>query len=571
MSTLSALRALRGLLPALRPEWRGMLWSYLVGTASALALAALTVLTAWAVGRAVVEGEPPGPAWWTAVIGLVVLRTVLTWQEMDVSHALAYRVLARLRMALFDAYARSVPGRRREHSGRAATVAMGDIEKLEFFYAHTVAQLGASATVFLAALATATALLPEAGAVMLVGSAAVAASAFAWARTARRLGEEEQRERSALSARMVDALGALREVLAYGLAPRIVDETDAATAGAVVTTRRRELVEQLVTALRELIVTAVVIGVIAVSASAAGVLSGAGAAAPPGGAGAALSPALLPALVALAVAGVAATTEAATTLTRLHPLVAGADRVAAGINRPPVVSEPTAAREVPRGPLGLRFRQVDFAYDGREPVLASWSAELAPGEHVGLAGPSGAGKSTAVALAARLWDPAAGAVELVGADGRGVALSDLDDAGLRGAVALVDQDATLFHGTVRENLLRGSGPRPDAELAALLERVGADGWIGLDDDLGESGVRLSGGQRARLCLARALVREPRVLLVDEVTASLDPATERAISDVIADYDGTVLIASHRAQTLARCDRVIGIAAPADRDRQPGLL
>ncbi|MDA2811909.1 ABC transporter ATP-binding protein [Nocardiopsis sp. RSe5-2] len=560
MTTVSALRALRGLLPALRPEWRGMLWSYLVGTVSALALAALTVLTAWAVGRAVVEGEPPGAVWWAAVIGLVVLRTVLTWQEMDVSHALAYRVLARLRMALFDAYARSVPGRRREHSGRAATVAMGDIEKLEFFYAHTVAQIGASVTVFLAALATATVLLPQAGAVMLVGSAAVAASAFAWARTARRLGEEEQRERSALSARMVDALGALREVLAYGLAPRIVAETDAATAAAAATTRRRELVAQLVTALRELIVTAVVIGVIAVSASAAGVLSGSGA-------GAALSPALLPALVALAVAGVAATTEAATTLSQLHPLVAGADRVAAGINRPPVVSEPAAARRLPVGPLGLRFRDVGFAYDGREPVLASWFAEIAPGEHVGLAGPSGAGKSTAVALAARLWDPASGAVELVGGDGDAVALSELDDTDLRGAVALVDQDATLFHGTVRENLLRGTGTRPDADLAAVLERVGADGWIGLDDGLGESGVRLSGGQRARLCLARALVRSPRVLLVDEVTASLDPATERAISDVIAGFDGTVLIASHRAETLARCDRVIRIEGPGERGGQ----
>ncbi|NYI95117.1 ABC-type multidrug transport system fused ATPase/permease subunit [Streptomonospora nanhaiensis] len=556
MNTASALRTLRRLLPALRPEWRGMLWSYLVGTVSALALAALTVLTAWAVGHAVVDRTPPGPAWWVPVIGLVLLRTVLTWQEMDVSHALAYRVLARLRMALFDAYARSVPGRRREHSGRAATVAMGDIEKLEFFYAHTVAQLGASITVFLAALATAAVLLPEAGAVMLAGGAAVATTALYWARTARRLGEREQHERSALSARTVDALGALREVLAYRLAPRVIADTDTATRRATAITRRRELLAQLVTAVRELIVTAVVIGVIAVSAAAAGVLTG--------GTDARLSPALLPALVALAVAGVGAITDATTTLTQLHPLVAGADRVAAGINRPPVVAAPRAPRRLPEGPLGLRFRDVSFAYDARPPTLTSWSTEVAPGEHVGLAGPSGAGKSTVIALAARLWDPSAGTVELVTAEGAGVPLTELDDAALRGAVALVDQDATLFHGTVRDNLLRGTGPRSDGELAAVLQRVGAAGWIGLDDDLGEDGVRLSGGQRARLCLARALVRRPRVLLVDEVTASLDPDTERAISTVIADFDGTVLIASHRAETLARCGRVIDIAAPAGR-------
>ncbi|MDA0565220.1 ABC transporter ATP-binding protein/permease [Streptomonospora sp. S1-112] len=563
MNTASALRAFRALLPALRPEWRGMLRSYLVGTASALALAALTVLTAWAVGHAVVDRTPPGAAWWVLVGGLVLARTVLTWQEMDVSHALAYRVLARLRMALFDAYARSVPGRRREHSGRAAAVAMGDIEKLEFFYAHTVAQLGASITVFLTTLITASVLLPEAGAVMLGGSAVVATTALYWARTARRLGEREQHERSALSERIVDALGALREVLAYRLASRIIAETDTATRRATAITRRRELLAQLVTAVRELVVTAVVVGVIAVSAAAAGVLTD--------GADARLSPALLPALVALAVAGVAATTEATTTLTQLHPLIASAGRVAAGLNRPPVVTVPRAPRRLPDGPLGLRFRDVSFAYDSRRPTLTAWSAEVAPGEHAGLAGPSGAGKSTVIALAARLWDPSAGTVELVTADGAGFPVSELDDTALRGAVALVDQDATLFHGTVRDNLLRGGRPRPDSDLAAVLARVGATGWIGLDDDLGEDGVRLSGGQKARLCLARALARRPRVLLVDEVTASLDPDTEQAISDVIADFDGTVLIASHRPETLARCDRIIDITAPTGRDREPSVL
>ncbi|WP_053617476.1 ABC transporter ATP-binding protein [Nocardiopsis sp. NRRL B-16309] len=561
MKPLSASRAFRALLPVLRPQWRGMLWSYVLGTASALGLAALAVLTAWAVGHAVVERTPPGPLWWTLVLGLVLLRVVLTWREMDVSHALAYRVLARLRMALFDAYARSVPGRRREHSGRAATVAMEDIEKLEFFYAHTIAQLGAALTLFAASLATASVLLPEAALVMLVGAAVVATSALYWAGAARRLGEREQRERSDLSEHIVDALGALREVLAYGLVPRIVAETSAATARATALARRRELLSQLVTALRELILTAVVVGVIATSATAAGVLTE--------GAPVRLAPAELPALIALALAGIAAVVDATDTLTRLHPLVAGAERVAAGIRRPPVVSVPDAPRRLPAGPLGLRFREVSFSYEGRQPTLRSWSVDLAPGEHVGLVGPSGSGKSTVIALATRLWDPSAGTVELVRAEGESIPLADLDDAALRGAVALVDQDAVLFHGTVRDNLLRGCGPRSDDDLAALLERVEAASWIGLDDDLGEAGVRLSGGQRARLCLARALARRPRVLLVDEVTASLDPTTERLVSDVIAAFPGTVLIASHRAETLARLGRVVDVAGSPLAAREAG--
>lgn len=552
MTPRASWRAFRALLPILRPERRGMLASYLVGTLSALALAALSVLTAWAVGHAVVDRALPGPAWWVVLVGLVGARTVLTWREMDLSHALAYRLLARLRMALFDSYARSVPGRRREHSGRAATVAMDDIEKLEFFYAHTLAQIATAGTVLLACLTTATLLLPEAGLVMLVGSALIGASSFLTGRRIRDLGTQEQHERSELSTGIVDAFGALREVLAYDLTRRVTDDALAATRRATAIARRRELLTQAVTAIREFTVTAVIIGVIATSAQAAGVLTT--------GDVPRFSPAVLPALVALALVGVGATTEAATTLTQLHPLVASARRVADGIHRPAVVAPPDVALRVPDEPLGLRFDDVSFTYDDRTPAVSSWSADIRAGEHVGLAGPSGAGKSTLIALAARLWDPSAGRIEIVAEDGRTIALQEIDDAELRSVVAVADQDATLFHGTVRDNLLRGHASLPDDELRAALERVGAAAWIDLDTDLGQGGLRLSGGQRARICLARALVRRPRILLVDEVTASLDPETERIVSDVIAAYDGTVLIASHRAETLSRTDRVLYLEA-----------
>lgn len=102
----------------------------------------------------------------------------------------------------------------------------------------------------------------------------------------------------------------------------------------------------------------------------------------------------------------------------------------------------------------------------------------------------------------------------------------------------------------------------------MLAHVGAAGWLSLNDQLGQGGVRLSGGQQARLCLARALVRRPRILLVDEVTASLDPKTEKAISQVIADFPGTVLFASHRHESLARTTRVIDVGAQP-RERAPG--
>ncbi len=129
-------------------------------------------------------------------------------------------------------------------------------------------------------------------------------------------------------------------------------------------------------------------------------------------------------------------------------------------------------------------------------------------------------------------------------------------AGKSTVVALVDQRATLFRGTVRENLLRGTEAVPDPELREVLDRVGAADWADLDEEVGQGGLRLSGGQRARLCLARALVRRPRLLLADEPTASLDPTTEEVVSRILAEYPGTVVVATHRAETVARMERGI---------------
>lgn len=559
--TDSTVRVLARLLPPLRPEWPGIVGSYVLATSSLLALAAIAVLSALGVGGAVVHGEWPPPPWWVAMCALVLVRALLTWREMDVSHALAYRVLARLRVALFDAYARSVPARRREHSGRAAAVAMTDIEKLEFFYAHTLAQIAASLTLFAAALGVAAGMMPSAAVVMIAGAVAVGLTVWIGAGPARRVGVAEQAEREEQSERLVDALGALREVLAYGLQGRVVEEAVASTRRSVRTARHREALARLVEGTRELVLTGVVIGVIA-SMLVVGGLDGDTQRA-----------AVLPAVVALAVAGVAAVADAAHTLSELHPLVASAARVDAGLRRPPVVAPVVSPMPMPSGPLGIRFHDVDFSYDDRTRVLREWSATVRPGEHVGLAGPSGSGKSTIIALAARLWDPASGRIELIDEHGVGYPLDDMADHELRETVAVVEQDARLFQGTVRDNLLRGASARTDRELVEALDRVGAREWVTLDDELGEHGVRLSGGQRARLALARALCRDPRILIVDEITASLDPDTERVVSQVLAEVGATVIAASHRRETLDRLDRVLRVdpeveVATADRRPSP---
>ena len=221
---------------------------------------------------------------------------------------------------------------------------------------------------------------------------------------------------------------------------------------------------------------------------------------------------------------------------------------------------PEAAEPLQAGPprQGLALRGVWFAYAQGAPVLRHLDLEVAAGERVCVVGPTGAGKSTLLALLLRFYDPDAGAVELDGTD-----LRHLDLGSLRRQLALVPQDPWMLDGTVADNVRFGrpGATREELEAAAratrvdeLIERL-PDGW---DTEIGEDGVRLSGGQRRRVALARAILRDASVLLLDEPTSGLDAASEQAVLDALdrAAEGRTVLSVSHRLSLAARADRVV---------------
>ena len=221
---------------------------------------------------------------------------------------------------------------------------------------------------------------------------------------------------------------------------------------------------------------------------------------------------------------------------------------------------PEAAEPLQAGPprQGLALRGVWFAYAEGAPVLRHLDLEVAAGERVCVVGPTGAGKSTLLALLLRFYDPDAGAVELDGTD-----LRDLELASLRRQLALVPQDPWMLDGTVADNVRFGrpGATREELEAAARATRVDEmierlpDGW---DTQIGEGGVRLSGGQRRRVALARAILRDASVLLLDEPTSGLDAASEQAVLDALdrAAEGRTVLSVSHRLSLAARADRVV---------------
>jgi ABC-type multidrug transport system fused ATPase/permease subunit len=218
-------------------------------------------------------------------------------------------------------------------------------------------------------------------------------------------------------------------------------------------------------------------------------------------------------------------------------------------------TEPTRPRALPHGPLGVELEGVRFGYEG-EVVLSDVSARIAPGEVVALVGSTGAGKSTLCSLLVHLMAPDGGTIRL-----GGVPLEQADPADLHAATALVFQESFLFADTVRENLAMGADVTDDAVMTALdiarartfVERLPR----GLDEIIGERGVTLSGGQRQRLALARALLRQPRLLLLDDATSAVDATVERAILDRLRDgVAATTIVVAHRVSTIALADRVL---------------
>ncbi|MBV1789180.1 thiol reductant ABC exporter subunit CydC [Marinobacterium sp. D7] len=227
-----------------------------------------------------------------------------------------------------------------------------------------------------------------------------------------------------------------------------------------------------------------------------------------------------------------------------------------------VVAEKEAERLFPEQgaepirPGTIRFEAVEFAYGRHSRALDNVSFNIEPGEKVLVLGHSGSGKSSLINLLVRFWDPDSGSIELGGRP-----IASYNEEVLRGQVSVMGQPVQLFAGTIRDNLKIGRDSASDEEMLDLLERLrltqALDGQ-GLDYQVGEAGSRLSGGQRKRLALARALLREAPILLLDEPTEGLDPQTEQAVLELILHYraDQTVLLISHHAAALAYFDSTI---------------
>jgi ATP-binding cassette subfamily C protein len=255
------------------------------------------------------------------------------------------------------------------------------------------------------------------------------------------------------------------------------------------------------------------------------------------------------------------------------------DRVFEILDLKPLIAEKPSTVPVRPGPLGVEFDDVRFAYPsadkvslasledvavldtrGGEEVLHGISFRAEPGQTIALVGSSGAGKSTIAQLLSRLYDVDSGAVRIGGTDVR-----DLSFDGLRAAIGMVTQDGHLFHESIRSNLRLAKPDATDAEIWDVLRRARLAAFAealpdGLDTVVGERGYRLSGGERQRLTIARLLLVQPAVVILDEATAALDSTNEAAVQAALGEaLEGrTAVVIAHRLSTIRSADAILVI-------------
>lgn len=505
------------------------------------------------------DGRLPSPALWgTAMAVSAALIVLCRYVEGVVSHAGAYHLLAHLRVRLYEKLRALSPaclvGRQR---GDILNIAVADIETIEFFFAHTI---GPMFTVILLPCATLVLALcydPLYAAVLLPIYLLISvAFPLAAVKLGRPLGARYRARLGEMKAFVLESIYGLKDIQIFGAGPRRMAQVDRWGQAVNRAAHGLTLHQQAISSVPTFFVYLARIAIVAVASYLA--LAGTG------------DPLAAILLSYVATASFSSTQSLTTVVSSLLETYAAAERLFRLEDTPPEVEEPTHPRTV--GPIReIAFRQVDFRYAQEGPaILDGFDLTVSPGEKLGIVGESGMGKSTVLRLLLRFWNPTGGEITV-----NGIPLDQVGLAELRRRIAVLEQDTFLFNTTIAGNIAVGRPDAPLWEIQQAARRAGIHDFIqtlpqGYDTPMGQMSARLSGGERQRIGIARTMLVDPDVLVMDEPTSSLDILHEKALLKTLegAYRDKILILVSHRPSTLTGCTRVIRLDHGKSRPVSP---
>ncbi|GAB4479740.1 MAG: thiol reductant ABC exporter subunit CydC [Anaerolineales bacterium] len=550
------------LISFLRPYWPQVALSVLLGALTIGASIGLMSTSAWLISMAALH--PSVADLGVSVVGVRffgISRALFRYAERLVSHSLTFRVLARLRVWFYQALEPLAPARLGgARSGDLLNRVMADVETLDNLYVRVIAPPLVAIVIVLGMGLFMGLIAPQLGLAIVGFLLAVGLGltllSLKWNRAP---GQILVSQRALLRAEVVDSLQGLPDLLAFGqeklwqrrIQARAADfsatQTRMARFGAA-----QSALNSLLTGLGILTMLTLTIPLIS-----AGKLNGV--------------------LLAVVVLGSMAAFEAVQNLPQAAQLLEAnlqsARRLFEIADQAPAVKEPPAPLARPLG-ADISIRNLHFPY-GESPVLRGLSFDLPAGRKIAIVGPSGAGKSTLASLLLRFWEYTDGEILLDGRDLRGYSAADA-----RRMFSVVTQNTYLFNASLRENLQLARPAASPAELEEVCRRVELGAWLealpqGLETLVGERGAQISGGERQRLAIARALLKDAPIFLFDEPTANLDPATERRLVETLRAVSAgkSLLWSTHRLVGLENMDEILVLDGGriVERGAHAGLL
>ena len=500
--------------------------------------------------------------WGSLTLVSALLIAVMRMVEGDISHRAAYRLLAEMRVRFFTKLRTLAPACLVDKSrGDVIAIAIADIETIESFFAHAVGPVFTVVLLPVAALSYAGgidmifvyALLP----LYLIISVVIPLGAI---RAGRRIGLQYRNELGVLKSMILESVWGLKDIQVFGIENRRLEAVCKKSREVNAVTHRMKVHRQIVTALPTFFVYIARIVIVAIAAY---LFPGRGSEGGSAGADVVI-------LSAVVSASFSSTQTLVSVTTGLIETFASAVRLFAIEDTLPDVVEREGARVLTEI-RDIRFENVSFGYGENNVILKDLSVHIRKGDKVGIVGESGIGKSTILRLLLRFWDADRGRILL-----DGMPLTDVTLKSLRERIALIEQHTFIFDGTIAQNIAFG---KPDASREDIVEaarRAGIHDFIetlpdGYDTPVGESGGRISGGERQRIGIARAMMMDPDVLVMDEPTSNLDVFSEKGIIRTIdtAYRDKTVIIVSHRPSTLLGCTRIFRLVDGRLVEGEPG--